>query len=69
MKRRRFGQLGDTCRYASGWGVRGAPSSAFWQFFEFVWFLVRFAFGVSHIYKKLGERLWDFSLHFSVSFL
>uniref|UniRef100_A0A2N9EKB4 Uncharacterized protein n=1 Tax=Fagus sylvatica TaxID=28930 RepID=A0A2N9EKB4_FAGSY len=52
MKRRHFGRLGDTCRYASGWGVRSALSSTFWRFFEFVWFLFHFAFRVSHIYKN-----------------
>ena len=69
MMRRCFGRLGDTCCYTSGWGVRGVSSSIFWQFFEFVRFLFRFAVGVFHICKNLGERLWEFSLHFPVSFL
>ena len=45
MKRRCFGWLNDTCRYANGWDIRGALSSLFWRFFEFGWFLTYFALG------------------------
>ena len=66
MKRRRFGQLGDTCCCTSGWSVRGAFSSVFWQFFEFVrLFLFYFnpasPLGFLTFAKILDERLGIFS--------
>ena len=56
MKRRRFGQLGDTCCCVSGWGIRGVFSSIFWLFFEFVRFFYSDSpLGVFHICKNFGR--------------